>query len=288
MAGGSNDFGAALTTLTSWARSLLDDEDPAAARTTLEVAQRQNGQLDATAARGLILGAFGLGRYADLRATNFETGTPSTIFGCGEVFGLARGDSTGLNIPGISSPGYGALRVSSPYNDNTAPNSHHREFRSAGRVFIQYAISDSVWGAWEEILNKNNIPTLDASKIGTGVFDIARIPVGQIVERGSNANGEYVRYGDGTQICWTRKRSTNVTAADGPLFRTSSAIWNFPAAFVGNMVAAFAMESGGTAYGWGALGSSAVSTVSMSWTIFRATASPSDPEASLLAIGRWF
>jgi len=47
----------------------------------------------------------------------------------------------------------------------------------------------------------------------------------RIVARGSNANGEYVRFADGTQICWVADRAwtTNANGND---------TWPFPAAFV--------------------------------------------------------
>ncbi|MFF6557809.1 hypothetical protein ACET39_31575, partial [Pseudomonas aeruginosa] len=34
------------------------------------------------------------------------------------------------------------------------------------------------------------------------VSQTSGIPSGAIIERGANANGDYVRYADGTQICW--------------------------------------------------------------------------------------
>ena len=37
--------------------------------------------------------------------------------------------------------------------------------------------------------------------VGT-VSQSGGVPTGAVVERGSNANGEYVRFADGTQICW--------------------------------------------------------------------------------------
>lgn len=46
------------------------------------------------------------------------------------------------------------------------------------------------------------------------------VPTSTIVTRGSNANGEYVRFADGTQICWA-------TVTGGAALRT----WTFPAAF---------------------------------------------------------
>lgn len=46
-------------------------------------------------------------------------------------------------------------------------------------------------------------------------------PTGAVIERGSNANGEYVRFADGTQIC-TNRFTTSGTSTD---------VWTYPAAF---------------------------------------------------------
>ena len=53
-----------------------------------------------------------------------------------------------------------------------------------------------------------------------------------IIERGANSNGIYVRYADGTQICYTYFSGTSaVTAASGSSFVSSEVTWVFPAAF---------------------------------------------------------
>ncbi len=60
--------------------------------------------------------------------------------------------------------------------------------------------------------------------LGT-VSQSSGVPTGAIIERGSNANGEFVRYADGTQICWNALVSVNVDI-DIPsvgLFRNRSA-----------------------------------------------------------------
>ena len=49
------------------------------------------------------------------------------------------------------------------------------------------------WGPWGEIYTSQNI-------LGT-VSQSNGIPTGAIIERGSNANGEYVKYADGTLFC---------------------------------------------------------------------------------------
>ena len=52
-----------------------------------------------------------------------------------------------------------------------------------------------------------------------------------IAERGSNANGEYVRFSDGTQICWVTKSFSNISTPNGNVFISSNIPWTFPAAF---------------------------------------------------------
>ncbi|UBB15409.1 hypothetical protein [Comamonas odontotermitis] len=57
------------------------------------------------------------------------------------------------------------------------------------------------------------------------------VPTGAIVQRGSNANGEFVRFADGTMICqhsFTESLNLN-TQASGFYFATQG--WTFPATF---------------------------------------------------------
>lgn len=56
---------------------------------------------------------------------------------------------------------------------------------------------------------------------------------GAIIERGSNANGEYVKFADGTMLCAiTYVEAANLSTAAGAIFRTADLTWNFPAAFI--------------------------------------------------------
>lgn len=60
--------------------------------------------------------------------------------------------------------------------------------------------------------------------LGAVSADASGAPSGAVIERGSNANGQYTRFADGTQICWT-------VVVIGALGGT---LWTFPAAFVDN------------------------------------------------------
>nr|WP_237681217.1 hypothetical protein [Agrobacterium tumefaciens] len=67
------------------------------------------------------------------------------------------------------------------------------------------------------------------------VSQASGVPTGAIIESGSNANGYYVRYADGTQICTLISDLTSeawTTGYGAAFYRpTTGADWTFPAAF---------------------------------------------------------
>lgn len=82
------------------------------------------------------------------------------------------------------------------------------------------------WGPWRRMYNEGNI-------LGT-VSQTGGVPTGAIIERGSNANGEYVRYADGTQICTFSSSVTATTSVVGSVHSDSAptgGVWTTPAAF---------------------------------------------------------
>ncbi len=72
----------------------------------------------------------------------------------------------------------------------------------------------------QEYFNKVNI-------LGT-VSQSSGFPTGAVIERGSNANGEYVKFADGTVICWASGK-TLTYKNDSVL----SITWTFPVQTVG-------------------------------------------------------
>ncbi|GIO25158.1 hypothetical protein [Oceanobacillus sp. J11TS1] len=53
----------------------------------------------------------------------------------------------------------------------------------------------------------------------------------KVVERGSNANGEYIRYSDGMQYCWAEPFSQTATIAAGNIYRSELQTWTYPKPF---------------------------------------------------------
>ncbi|MBC8718839.1 hypothetical protein [Ochrobactrum sp. Marseille-Q0166] len=85
-----------------------------------------------------------------------------------------------------------------------------------------------------------NIPVMTGSGavasrpiVGT-VSQSGGVPTGGIVQSGTNANGTFVRFADGTQICW-RVNSTAyamITGQTGGGFRSDAVNWAYPASFI--------------------------------------------------------
>ena len=109
-----------------------------------------------------------------------------------------------------------------------------------------------------------------------------------VVERGSNANGEYVRFADGTQICVATRDFTDITNAQGSLFISQSTQWYFPATFVGSgptYTGADARSFGGV---WASSGASPINGDSCSFSFLRVISYSGAFKGHLVAIGRWY
>lgn len=137
--------------------------------------------------------------------------------------------------------------------------------------------NDGTWGVWRAVYDTRSI-------LGT-VSQSSGVPTGAVIERGSNANGEYVRFADGTQICTSGFTASGVTVAAGSLYKSAPFTWTFPAAFsAGPAVAGAAAAADGRWLSYD--GTPGTTSVSLIWmgaasvvggTVGRAT-----------AIGRWF
>ena len=125
---------------------------------------------------------------------------------------------------------------------------------------------------------------LKGSILGT-VSETSGVPTGAVIERGSNSNGEYVRFADGTQICTHLISVGEPTISSGGVFRSPSVTWTFPAAFVANPRGLSASEASSAVMGANIRASSATtaSVNIITWQSFASSRS-----ANVMAIGRWF
>ena len=109
-----------------------------------------------------------------------------------------------------------------------------------------------------------------------------------ITESGSNANGNYIKFDDGTMICQLRTiiADKSISGAYAPNWFVGNHLWTFPHAFVGIPVASCGQFQIGSALSFGA-----ASDTSTTQSMIRAFAPVSVPNGSaviaLTAIGRW-
>jgi Protein of unknown function (DUF2793) len=129
--------------------------------------------------------------------------------------------------------------------------------------------------------------------LGT-VSQSAGVPTGAVIERASNANGSYVRFADGTQIC-----THSVTLAYSSVARLT-ATWSFPAAFASAPRVSGTADAGdlvaNTAPGpdkVGAVITGTLGTASTALWLYRISGltnfvSGNTATVAVSAIGRWF
>lgn len=169
---------------------------------------------------------------------------------------------------------------------------HHRRTDTAEMQLLlaEFATADAdrtlwfrrrtagAWGGWKRIYDWANI-------LGT-VSQASGVPTGAIIERGSNANGQYVRFADGTQICWHRATvSLAIDTAFVGGFRAIAQTWSYSATFsaapevVVTPLALTAMSG---------LTQNAPGTASVNWSVGAVSSqTAADRTVSLIATGRW-
>lgn len=120
------------------------------------------------------------------------------------------------------------------------------------------------------------------------VAQAAGVPTGAVIERGSNANGEYVRFADGTQICTYSAlgAAPPITTADGAIWRSAEYEWAFPAVFAStsNLTVTGSLRSSAAVW----LRSRVNNSSAASAMLFSASSNTSAFTINLGAIGRWF
>jgi|GEM_PF-2388659 hypothetical protein len=158
----------------------------------------------------------------------------------------------------------------------------------SNRFFIRARNITDTWTPWREVLHTGNL-------VGT-VSQSSSVPTGAIIQRGSNANGEYTKFADGTMICVADKSLTfgsSAAATIGGLagFRTSSGDvatqFTLPSSFSGefSVVISSRVSTGPLIILGGGRTSDSVAYISafstMSWSNLMQT-------FNYVCIGRWY
>lgn len=252
----------------AWTEALRFD----AATGRMTGAAMQQSVADTGAGRAMVVGAFGLGAsMIDLGAgDNLDDITHSGFF-----YNGTGGNTPGNNYP-VSSAG--CLEV---------------HYENSGRIWQEYTVyadgsggpaskfrrsrGASGWTPWTMEFDRYSI-------LGT-VSQSGGVPTGAVIERGSNANGQYVRFADGTQICWHTVSFTDIATAAGAIYSSASDTnWTFPAVF--SAVPDVKANSKTSSVEWAGVfcGTTTVAAIRG----FRATSTSGSKSFGVFAIGRWF
>jgi len=155
--------------------------------------------------------------------------------------------------------------------------------------------TNRVWfRAWTSNLPNSWIDMFNQSSIVGTVSEAAGVPTGAIIEKGSNANGDYTKFADGTMICTISKLADSATSfgsgtASDP-FRSGVKEYVFPAAFVTNAPVVSSSASRNVS-GVGRIAYAAFTEATLTGIIeAQAVTVTNDiaPTLNFVAIGRWF
>jgi hypothetical protein len=119
--------------------------------------------------------------------------------------------------------------------------------------------------------------------VGT-VSEAAGVPTGAVIERGADVNGDWVRFADGTQICWSPEMLVDVTVTAGAIYRSVLTSWTFPKAFSVVPALTPGQQNSSTGY-WTAPGIATTTTGEACAFSYQSTTGRA---VRLVAIGRWF
>jgi hypothetical protein len=239
--------------------------------------------IDVTAGRLLKVGDFGLGNALNLGAGD----NLDTLIVPGFYY-----NSTAANTPGNNYPFSAAgslLNIRKSSSNWTQRFVTYASTSTQIRIF-ERSIGGSGWSPWVELFHQGSI-------VGT-VSQAAGVPTGKVVERGSNANGDYVRFADGTQICWGSVDCGSILAEGGGTaanpYRTAAVNASFAAAFsVAPVVPQPQFTDGGGTSPQDRAVTATYSNNATGVTVLRlhrttTSAVATTFTASFMAIGRWF
>ncbi|PYG33129.1 pyocin knob domain-containing protein [Pelagimonas varians] len=252
----------------------------------------QSNATDTTAGCVLTTGAFGLGADAGILIGNLDT-----LYTSGFYYGFSASHASAT--PGDNPfPEYGGafalICTNSPlgtvdgYVTQTAYN-----FGTNAKVKVRtISTAATGWSEWRELYNAETV-------LGT-VSQDGGVPTGAVIERGSNANGEYVRFADGTQICTIAgldfgSIKTNGSGTYAYPYTSDLVSVTWPAAFVGVPAASvnFTPDSVVGIAGRSITASPYQAPTATGWGSLRASKTNGDTTdfdvtGSVIATGRWF
>lgn len=208
------------------------------------------------------LGFYGLGAItlAPL-ATNLDTAkTPGKY--------RFEGSEVGVPVAGFN----GTLDVSIRDQGSTTLRTVQRATIRDGRKFERIELN-GIWQPWVELYHTGNA--------------VGSVASGAIIETGTNANGTYTKFADGTMICISTVALTGgTTVAVGSVFRSTSVLAvTFPSAFI-SVPHCYATPNTAQIR-WTVPSAAGATTVNYSFLVVSALNNADNDTVRVTAIGRW-
>lgn len=202
--------------------------------------------------------------------TSGGSATDFQLYGDGNALAFLYGDAS-TNIKLASE----AMRITNAGNVGIGTTSPSTLLDVAGT-----ANATNMTRGGSQVFSRNNI-------LAT-VTQSAGVPTGGIIERGAVSptnRGQYIRYADGTQICWSYNAGDLASSsASGNVFRTTTEVtWTFPVAFIEAPVVTVSTD---IASRWGAVG--AVTSTTVDFRQYSAVTTAATVATKIVAVGRWF
>lgn len=206
---------------------------------------------------GKIMALGGLG-FEDTRTINEQ---PREI--PGQAFSFAFKTSSYINHPPIRAHNnYAHILNVAGWSSQEGSGGYPMQMSIGGEgISLRQGTSTTTWSDWKSLV---------------------------AVERGSNANGEYIRLYDGTQICWSNYLGAGLITENtfGNSLTSTAVDWTFPASFSGNpaLMVGARRTGGGGAFGShnGGMSSTGATGLRMLGTNIYTTG-----VLQPMAIGRW-
>ncbi|GAW37124.1 hypothetical protein RA2_04199 [Roseovarius sp. A-2] len=168
----------------------------------------QSSPADATEGRLMAVGAGGVLAASSPALTDLDA------FDIPQGFYRVDGTTVAGTVPPVVTVADGVLVMHSTANQTTQYYTNPND----GRSYLRKSFGSHSWGGWRLVYDQK-------FTLGT-VSQSGGVPTGALIERGSNANGIYTRFADGTQICWNTLTFTDLATAT-----IGQQTWTYPAAF---------------------------------------------------------